>query len=309
MYVHGTTHYNLPLTSGEDTRDWFDTNQAFEDVDAALWAAKQDAEGAKEDLTGVKDDVATLQTEAASEKTRLDTAISDITAVSTVVIQQGTDISNTKQDLEDMVCPTQESSATASVEHAEGSYFIYNDTLYKADELITVGTLIVPDSNCHTTSVTDNLGGGGGGGAVIDDTTTSTSTVWSSSKTNTEVTKARVGDTRYSSGKLQYYNGSTWVDISIGGGSMMLNYSNIQSIDGTQGSTGITASADGEFWFTTKGNLGGNAVVSINGAEAFTFYIGDVAYQTRFPIKSGDRITFTGGNNANFQLYFAPYAS
>lgn len=227
MYVHGTTHYNLPLTSGEDTRDWMDTNQAFEDVDAALWSAKQDAEGAKTDLTTVQEDVATLQTEAASEKTRLDTAISDITAVSTVVIQQGTDIANTKQDLEDMICPTQEPSATASVEHAEGSYFIYNDTLYKADELITVGTLIVPDSNCHTTSVTDNLGGGGGGGAVIDDTTTSTSTVWSSSKTNTEVTKARIGDTRYSSGNLQYYNGSTWTNIPIGGGNMpILDFAN-----------------------------------------------------------------------------------
>lgn len=167
-YEHGTTHYNLPLTSGEDPRDWFDTNQSFEDVDAALWAAKQDAEGAKEDLTSVKEDVASLQTEAAAEKTRLDTVISDVSALSTVVIQQGTDIGDAKQDLEDMICPTQESSATASVEHAQGSYFIYNDTLYVADELITVGTLIVPDSNCHTTSVTDVLATPSG--EVIDTT-------------------------------------------------------------------------------------------------------------------------------------------
>ena len=45
-YAHGTSHYNLPQTVGTDKRDWFDTNQAFANVDADLYAAKTGAETA-----------------------------------------------------------------------------------------------------------------------------------------------------------------------------------------------------------------------------------------------------------------------
>lgn len=42
-YRVGTTHYNLPLTEGNDKRDWADTNQAFEDLDAAVYEAASDS--------------------------------------------------------------------------------------------------------------------------------------------------------------------------------------------------------------------------------------------------------------------------
>ncbi len=42
-YEYGTTHFNLPQTIGSDKRDWSDTNQAFADVDAALYGAVSDA--------------------------------------------------------------------------------------------------------------------------------------------------------------------------------------------------------------------------------------------------------------------------
>lgn len=42
-YATGTTHFNLPQTVASDKRDWSDTNQAFADVDAALYTAGQDA--------------------------------------------------------------------------------------------------------------------------------------------------------------------------------------------------------------------------------------------------------------------------
>ena len=42
-YQTGTTHFNLPQTTASDKRDWSDTNQAFADVDAALYQAGQDA--------------------------------------------------------------------------------------------------------------------------------------------------------------------------------------------------------------------------------------------------------------------------
>lgn len=43
-YRVGTTHYNLPQTESTDKRDWSDTNQAFADLDAAVYEAGSDAE-------------------------------------------------------------------------------------------------------------------------------------------------------------------------------------------------------------------------------------------------------------------------
>lgn len=294
MYAHGTTHYNLPLTSGEDTRDWFDTNQAFEDVDSALWAAKQDAEGAKEDLTSVKEDVASLQTEAAAEKTRVDTVISDVSALSTVVIQQGTDIGDVKQDLEDMICPTQESSATASVEHAQGSYFIYNDTLYVADELIAVGDLIVPDTNCHTTSVVDNLGGGGTG-SEIDDNSISLNKTWSSYKIN-QRTDVKIGDVRFSGGRIQAYDGHDWVNVPMGGGdTVKIDFSRVLHTVSSNNDT-FTINEDGWLFFTGGGTTTVRTL-AINGNVVFTCgksgFTGARSYAGNFHVSSGDTITAT----------------
>lgn len=42
-YRVGTTHYNLPQTESTDKRDWSDTNQAFADLDAAVYEAGSDA--------------------------------------------------------------------------------------------------------------------------------------------------------------------------------------------------------------------------------------------------------------------------
>ena len=60
-YATGTTHYNLPQTVGTDKRDWTDTNQAFADVDAALYQAQQDASGAASDVSAVDTRVTTLE--------------------------------------------------------------------------------------------------------------------------------------------------------------------------------------------------------------------------------------------------------
>lgn len=52
-YQRGTTHYNLPQTIGTDKRDWSDTNQAFADVDEALYGAVQDASTAAGAVTAL----------------------------------------------------------------------------------------------------------------------------------------------------------------------------------------------------------------------------------------------------------------
>ena len=45
-YATGTTHYNLPQTVGTDKRDWTDTNQAFADLDTAVYSAATTASAA-----------------------------------------------------------------------------------------------------------------------------------------------------------------------------------------------------------------------------------------------------------------------
>ena len=59
MYANGTTHYNLPQTVGTDKRDWTDTNQAFADIDAALYTASETASSAASDIVTLGETVGT----------------------------------------------------------------------------------------------------------------------------------------------------------------------------------------------------------------------------------------------------------
>lgn len=54
-----------------------------------------------------------------------------------------------------MICLSIESSATATATHAEKSYFIYNNQLYKATAAIAIGDTITEGTNCETTSIAD----------------------------------------------------------------------------------------------------------------------------------------------------------
>ena len=223
-YRVGTTHYNLPQTEGSDTRDWFDTNEVFADIDAAIFSAGQTAESAKTDLTEVKNDVQGLKDADTAMTGRIDGIDTRLGTAELKIDRLQDEVIDDNQDLKDAICSIEEASATAAYAHATGEFFWYNDTLYKAATNIAIGQQIVPDTNCKTTNITTELlAGGGGGGAEIDDTVISASKVWSSYKTNEEITTAsavKTGDTRYYSGKIQYYDGSAWQDIEMGGGEM-----------------------------------------------------------------------------------------
>ena len=156
-YVNGTTHYNLPQTVGTDKRDWADTNQAFADVDAALY--------------GAVDDVAQAQTAISELQTRMSTAeenISDntadiagldtrLTTAEGAITSQQSQITDLRQDTEDMICAFNEASATSTHKYEVDDYFIYNDVLYRATQTIEIDDTIVPDTNCTTTNVATEL--------------------------------------------------------------------------------------------------------------------------------------------------------
>jgi hypothetical protein len=231
MYTQGTQNFNLPLYQGTDKPAWTDTNEGYAAIDEATGNAVATVEGLDIRVATVESEISDpttgIDAQLATVKEDVSTLSGDVGALSGTVSGLQSQIEDVRADCEDMITSNHEATATASKRYEVGNYFIYNDVLYKCTVQINQGDTIVPNTNCEATNVMTEMPSGGGGGAVIDDTTTSTASCWSSSKTNTEITTPHTGDVRFSSNKLQQYNGSTWVDIQIGGGAMPdLNYAN-----------------------------------------------------------------------------------
>lgn len=68
-----------------------------------------------------------------------------------------------------MICAYNEKTATSTHYYAVGSYFIYNDILYKATAIINVDDTIVPNVNCAATNVTTQLLELTGSGTIRND--------------------------------------------------------------------------------------------------------------------------------------------
>lgn len=165
-YTNGTTHYNLPQTTGSDKRDWSDTNQAFADVDAALYGAVQDTAQAELDIDALETRMDTAELNIATNTGDIAGLDTRVTTVEGAVTSLSGQVTDTRQDLEDMICAYNEASATSTHAYGTGEndnhYFIYNDVLYRATQTIAIGDTIVPDTNCTTTNVTTEI-------ASIDD--------------------------------------------------------------------------------------------------------------------------------------------
>lgn len=298
-YEHGTTHYNLPQTVGSDTRDWFDTNEAFADIDAAIYSAGQTAEQSVQDLTEVKTDIQSLKDADIAMTGRVDGIDGRVETAELKIDRLQDEIIDDNQDLKDAICSIEEASATAAYAHATGEFFWYNDTLYKATTNIAIGQQIVPDTNCKTTNITTELLEGGQGGVEIDDTVVSATKVWSSYKTNNEISTAsaaKTGDTRWYSGKLQYYTGSAWVDAEIGGTMGDLDFANAVTLTGD-----YTPSKSGAIMgsFTASSGL---VELQVDGSTVAR--AGTTAVNILVPfVPSGARIT----GAFSHQGYFIPY--
>lgn len=157
-YANGTTHYNLPQTVGTDKRDWFDTNQAFADIDEALYGAVQQSTSTATAVTALTTRVGAVESDVATIQSSQSTDEANIAALQTLVNQHTSEIADVKADALDMVCAVDEGTAqVATVAVAEGKYFRYNDVLYIATTAIAVGDTIVPNTNCRATNVATEL--------------------------------------------------------------------------------------------------------------------------------------------------------
>ena len=152
-YQTGTTHYNLPQTTGTDKRDWADTNQAFADVDAALYGAATAASGAATDVAGALTRIGTLETKMSSAETAITGLEGAVNTQGTAISGLTTEVADVRTDITDNICAVKEATATATYAHAVGEYFYYNDILYKTTTAIAINDTIVPNTNCKAVTI------------------------------------------------------------------------------------------------------------------------------------------------------------
>lgn len=159
-YVNGTQHYNLPQTVGTDKRDWADTNQAFADVDAALYQAVEtagDASTAVAALDAQVNGTGGVVERVSAAENDIDTVEASVATLQTTVANHTSQIADVRRDDQDMITAFNEPDATSDHAYSVGDYFIYNDILYKATASIAVGATIVPNTNCAATNVTTEI--------------------------------------------------------------------------------------------------------------------------------------------------------
>ena len=156
-YTNETTHYHIPKPLGTDLTTPMDYNNAADAIDTAVWGAVQDAAQATSDASDAK----TTANGAASD---VSTLSGTVTTLSGTVSAQGEAITgltnavaDVRTDLSDAICAVKEATATAAYAHKVGEYFWYNDTLYRATQAITIGATIVPNTNCVTVTVADEI--------------------------------------------------------------------------------------------------------------------------------------------------------
>lgn len=155
-YANGTTHFNLPITSGSDKRDWADTNQAFQDIDAAIYQAGEDASTAGSGVTALDtqiNGVGGIDSRLTQAESDIDNVEGAVSTLQGTVSGHTTAIADVRRDLQDNIEAFNEPTATSTHAYAIGDYFYYNDILYKATAAIAIGDTIVPNTNCTATDV------------------------------------------------------------------------------------------------------------------------------------------------------------
>lgn len=156
-YATGTTHYNLPQTVGSDKRDWTDTNQAFSDIDAAIYGAAQGASAATSAIETINGQIETITAAQAVDEGNISTLSGKVSTLESTVGTQAAAIADVRQDLQDNIESNHEASATSTHAYEIGDTFYYNDVLYKATAQIAIGGTIVPSTNCTAVTVMSEI--------------------------------------------------------------------------------------------------------------------------------------------------------
>lgn len=155
-YSHGTPHFNLPLTQGSDKRDWSDTNQAFEDLDAAVHQAGSDATGALSAAQGAQTTANSAATDAASAISTANAASASAATASEAASLARTEAQSAQSSASSAVTTAQSAAAQAS----------NADTVALAAQasIGTMSNLNTQDKSSLVAAINEVLGQIGGGG-------------------------------------------------------------------------------------------------------------------------------------------------
>ena len=292
-YTNTTEFYNIPLPGEEDLVNPMDDNDAKEAVDTALHGAVTNAENAVSTANSASDAAAAAVSGLEDLSGTVNTEKGKLTALTARVTAAENEIDDVRSDTSDMICAFNEPSATSTHAYSIGDYFIYNNVLYKATAPIAINDTIVPNTNCAATNVTSELESGASSpeanqvslapitGMVADDVQEGIEEL------NTSLSKK--GNVRYYNGNLQQYNGSTWVNVQIGGSMPTLNYLNPLH-NFTTGNLTFTATKECYLTGTVvagsaiTGNVN-NANIIYNGSSGVTGFISPIK------LMNGDVVT------------------
>lgn len=245
-YANGTLHYNLPQTVGTDVRDWSDTNQAFEDVDSALFGAVSDVATASSKVNALDEELNDASTGIVAQLGQAQTDIigldGRVQTLEGTVANHTSQIADVRADCEDMICAFNETTSTSTHDYAIGDYFRYNDVLYEATAVINIGDTITPDTNCKTTNVTTELLDIKGAADKIGDLSTLTTTDKSNCVAAINEVNTNLADKGFKLIKSVVSDGTTSVRTMLTNlfTGVTVNISNIGSYYVTIGNRGYT---------------------------------------------------------------------
>ena len=192
-YSRQTTHYGIPLPEETDLVNGLDWNTSSELIDSAVYEASEAASSAATDIVAIKATLVNLH----DADVQFQQDLNGVAGRVSTLEQNATLDEEAIQDIADMITDKEVTQAQSDVHIDVGEWFRYNGVLYVCTVEININDTIIPNTNCRATNIEDEM--------------------------------LTAGDTRYdiNSGKMQYYDGTTWQDVPAGGGSMVaLDFSN-----------------------------------------------------------------------------------
>lgn len=156
-YTNKTEFYEIPLPIETDLYDPMDYNESMEAVDTALHGAVQNASTAVDTANSASDAAAAATSGLEELSGIVNTEKGKLTALTARVTAAENEIDDVRSDDQDAICAFNEPTATSTHAYAIGDYFFYNNVLYKATAVISIGDTIVPNTNCAATNVTTEI--------------------------------------------------------------------------------------------------------------------------------------------------------
>lgn len=251
-----TTHYDIPLPLGSDKTTPMDYNESMQAVDTALFEAHGNAASAVAGLEITNGNVAQNADDIVALEERMTTAEGTLVTQGNAINNLVLDVADVRADGQDMICAYKEATAQSTHAYSVGDYFIYNDVLYVATELIAVGDTIVPDTNCTTTNTTTEIKD------LKTDVTSNTSRIVALEKTNYEYVLDNASATInanlvYAASQLSAYIASKNWQTMAGG----------IEINGSDGRV------FGSFWCDRYGTMGGMISAIATTPTAYSYLV------------------------------------